>query len=546
MDPYLISTVKKNTPEFNRTITNGLAVEHMMGRTEGNEFNNTIAYINQLFMINQSLFPEGFTFAGVGLCSPIEQFEKVTREYNSRRRANIARDSTYMVSLNFEYQGQQLRPAHILLPYVVDGGLLHINGAMYNIAPVITDIGYSVIQGSIFIPFKRTRLTFNNLDYHYYVDDRREVGMLIWSMIHLKMKEVGKRDVRQRKVIMSSLAHYFFAQFGVQETFTHWGKCPLEVGLSHTFTEESHPSAKYMRFTSIKHRGRHPVGELVLVIPRECDSDFIRLLVTGFFYVMDTFPDRFVDTEQVLSAELWQNLLGRLIYGDFRFLGKVKQDVEDHLESFSKQLDAMTRAELKERDVDVADSWELLYCIMTQLSHHFYQRSDDEASMYGKRLTILRYLLEQLNHAISTFSFQFQSLKKKKEEEGGWTVDDLEKQIRNTFKLKIAISELTKSHGEIAIVAYPGDNKFLKTTSMLIPQDKARKTKGYTKGVFNDPTRQLDPSIAEVAQFNNQPKNMPDGRGRINPYVYIDTQGTVKRKEHLREIIDNARLYLRR
>lgn len=546
MDPYLIKTAKDRTPKFNKMITNGLAVDHMMGQAEDSEYNNTIAYINQLFMINQGLFPEGFEFTGTLPCSPIEQFEKVTREYNSRRKANIARYDTYLVSLNFAYHGESIRPVHILLPYVNDGGLCYLNGALYNFSPVLTDVGYSVIQGSIFIPFKRTRLTFHSLDYHFLTDNQRDIGLVIWSMIHLKMKDVGTRDVNKRRLIKSSLAHYFFAQFGVKQTFKQWGGCDLEIGYSRDFSEDEYPRSHYIRYESISLKGTHPAGELCLVIPREDDSDFIRLLITGFFYVMDTFPDRFVDKTHIDGKVLWQNLLGRLIYGDFRFLGKVKQDVEDHLESFSKQLDAITKGELKERGLDVEDSWELLYRIMTDLHHHFYQRNREECSMYGKRLTVLRYVLEQLNHAISNFAFQFQSLKKKKEEENGWSIEDLEKQIRSFFKLNVAINSLTSDHGEINTVSYPGDNKNFRITSMLIPQDKARQTKGYQKGIFGDPTRLIDASIAEVGQFNNHPKNIPDGRGRVSQYVKTDTNGMVVRNEELRDVIDRANQNFRR
>lgn len=540
IDPYLIKKAWERTPKYNKTVTNGIAVEHMMGVSEDGDSNNTISYIDRLFKINQGLFPEGFEYAGTGFCSPIEHFEKITREYNSRRKANIARYDTYMVSLNFMYRGEPLRPVHILLPYVNDGGLCHLNGALYNISPVLTDVGYSVIQGSIFIPFRRTKLTFHSLDYQLLVDGTRDVGFILWSMIHLKMKEVSPRDVNKRKLIKSSLAHYFFAQFGVYETFREWGNCDVKVGYAHEFTEELYPTADYVRFESVELKGKQPAGEICMVVPRSQDTDFVRLLVAGFFYVMDTFPIQFASPERATNKIEWQNILGRLIYGDYRYLGKVKQDVEDHLESFSKQLDEITREELRERGLNVTGSWDLLYKIMTELRHHFYQRDHTECSVYGKRFTVLRYVLEQLNYAISSFAYQFQSLKKKKEEENGWLAEDLEAQIRKFFKLNVALSSLTADHGEINIVSYPGDNKFYRITSMLIPQDRARQSKGYNKGIFGDPTRLLDASISEVCQFNNHPKNIPDGRGRASQYVKLGPDSNVERNEDLRELIDRT------
>lgn len=526
MDPYQVEMARARTPKFNRMITNGLAVEHMMGRASPSDrMNKTVAWIDKLFRINQGLFPEGFVYEGARPATPMEHFDKITREYNSKRKANVAAYDTYMVTLNFSYYGEKLMPCPILLPYVRDGGLMHLNGALYSVSPVLADVGYSVIQGSIFIPFIRTKLTFNSLDYHFLTNNKRDIHYVLWSLIHLKKKELSARDVNKRKMLHTSIAHYFFAQFGVIETFRDWGDCDVKIGYSYEFSEEEYPESHYTRFESINLKGKGPAGELCILIPNEDDSDFIRLLVAGFFYVMDTFPNQFTEPEHSVSKIRWQDLLGQLIYGDYRHLGKVKQDIEDHLESFSNQLDEITRDELRQRGVVVKDSWELLYKISTDLLHHFYQRSSDESSVYGKRLTVLRYVLEQLNHAISSFTYQFQSLKRKKEEEGGWKLDDLNAHVRKYFKLNTALNALPTDHGEINTVAYPGDNKFFRITSTIIPQDRAHKKNGFQKGLANDETKMLHVSLAVMCQFNNQPKNVPDGRGKVNQYGHYTIDG---------------------
>lgn len=161
--------------------------------------------------------------------------------------------------------------------------------------------------------------------------------------------------------------------------------------------------------------------------------------------------------------------------------------------------------------------------------------------MYNKRLMVLRYVMEEFNNAISMLAYDFQNRPDKE-----WTVADLNDTLKNRFKLNTAIGQLTKTHGELNTVNYPGDNKMFRITSMLIPQDKARRTKGHSKGLISDASRLLHASIAEVGQFNNLPKNNPDGRARIGPNVSLEVDGTIRRRPERMELIDRTQKRLMR
>lgn len=533
MDDELIKRISNVTPKFNPSIANGLATEHMMHVNPETGVNNTMAYVDRLILNNRELFPEGLVYDGSQICSPIRHFEEVTKEYNSKRTANIARSDVYLVKYQFSFRGEPLFPRFILLPYVRDGGLITLNGATYNVSPVLTDVGFSALRGSIFIPFRRTKLTFNRETQDFYANEHREIVYVIWSMIHNEMSNRKKQDLDKRNYIHSCLAHYFFCKFGVINTFKRWGGADVEIGYRNDFPVKDYPRNQYQVFSSVKHRDKHPAGDTVLVIPKEQDNDFVRMLIGGFFYVLDAFPDRFVEPRYIDNIQLWRLLLGNLVFGDFEHAGKLLENIETHMHSFDNSLDEITREELKNRNIYVNNIWELLYSIMTVLSHHFYQTSHDEASMYSKKLVILRYVMEELNNAISLFSYGFQSRRDKE-----WSVNELNDALNRAFKLNTCIRKLTSEHGELDTVSYPGDNKFLKITSMLVPQDKARRSRGYGKGLISDASRLLHASIAEVGQFNNQPKNNPDGRSRINPYVAIDVDGTIRRRPEREALIE--------
>jgi hypothetical protein len=541
MDPELIKRILAATPAFNQSIANGLAVEHMMSINPETGKNSTMAYIDRLIHINKALLPEGLVYEGSSIQSPMKHFEEITREYQSKRIANIAKYDVYLVKYEFSYRGEKLFPRYVLLPFVRPGGLINLNGALYNIAPVLTDVGYSVLRGSIFIPFRRTKLTFNRTDHHFYTDGRRTIIYVIWSMVHNEMSNRTKRDLDNRRKIESCLAHYFFCKFGVTGAFKQWGKADLLIGNRTDFNEANYPRAQWTIYESVTLKGRHPSGDICLVIPKAQETEFIKMLVGGFFYVMDTFPDRFADAKGIDDPVLWQTILGHMVFGDFEHGGKVLENIETHLHGFNNSLDEMTIEELSSAKVYVSNIWELLYEIMTSLSHNFYQSSHDETSMYNKRLVVLRYVMEEFNYSISLFAYGFQSRRDKE-----WTINELNEALKRTFKLNTCIRKLTSEHGELDTVNFPGDNMMLRITSMLVPQDRARKSRGHNKGLIGDTSRLLHASIAEVGQYKNQPKNNPDGRARINPYVQVGIDGMVERRPELVALIDKTQRRLSR
>lgn len=541
MDEVLLERIKAITPKFNKSVANGLAVEHMMSVHPETRVNSTMAYIDRLIHINEGLFPKGLVYEGSKICPPTKHFEEITREYSSQRLANIARSDTYLVKYQFSFNGEQLYPRYVLLPYVRDGGLITLNGALYNIAPVLVDIGFSVLRGTIYIPFRRQKLTFNKVDYSYFVNGERTIVYVIWSMIHNEMKRRVQRDADNRRLIHSTLAHYLFCRFGLTETFRKWAGAEVRVGWRRDFTDKDYPRSEWLVFESAYLKGKHPTGELALAVRKSEDSELVRALVGGFYYVVDTFPDRFREPEYVDELAHWRVILGHMVFGDYKHAGKVLEDIDTHLQTFENSLDEMTREELRDRQVYVDNIWELLYKILTDLSPLFYQTNADEASMYNKRLMVLRYVMEEFNNAISMLAYDFQNRPDKE-----WTVADLNDTLKNRFKLNTAIGQLTKTHGELNTVNYPGDNKMFRITSMLIPQDKARRTKGHSKGLISDASRLLHASIAEVGQFNNLPKNNPDGRARIGPNVSLEVDGTIRRRPERMELIDKTQKRLMR
>lgn len=548
MHKAMVQRIMGRIPPFTETIAEGLAYEHMMAKTtipgEDTLKNNTMRYNERVIKVNEVLFPPGLQFEGSRMCTPTEHFEKITHEYQSKRTANIAKHDTYMVEYNFSYdQGDgkriMLQPRYVLLPFVRPGGLMNLNGATYSLSPVLADIGYSVSRNSIFVPFRRAKLTFNRVDYRFMKDGKMEIVYVIWSTVHQEMHNRKTSDRNDRQHIESCMAHYFFCEFGVKGAFKKWANADVEI--VHRSELKNYPKSTYHVYESCVTRGRHPAGDVCLVLPKAQCSKFTDMLVGGFYYVADTFPDRFVELQWIDGRTLWQTILGMMVFGDFEHVGKLTENIENHMVGFNNYLDEMTMKDLEKAGIKVKNIWELLYYIMTDLAHHFYQTNREETSMYGKQLTVLRYVMEEFNNAISLLTYSFQGRR-----DIVWKPQAIEDMLKKYLKLNTCIRMLTSKHNELSTVNYPGDNKIIRITSVIVPQDQARAANSHNRGLLNDSSRLLDASIAEIGQFKNQPKSAPDGRSRIGTHVKLDIDGTIVRREDCRELIDRTQTRITR
>lgn len=532
----MIAGIQARMPRMNPILANGIAVEQMMAIHPDTGTNMTRRHIDQIMSINANIWPADFKFTGNTPVTPWKHFEEITREYGSKRIANIAKSTTYMVNLNFSYKNEPLFPRPLLLPAISDGGLTTLNGATYTVSPVSKDVGFSVLNGSIFIPLRRTKLTFKQKSHHYFCNGNRRIMYVIWSQIHNEMGKRVKKDYEKRERIESSLAQYFFAQFGVTQTFKQWAGADVQIGWLKDFPVDKYPRDQWNVYQSAHLTGHHPTGNTVLVVPAEQETDLVKRLVAGYWYVVDTFPGRFIEPHYADMIDLWRVLLGHMVFGDFEHQGKVAENIKSHMYSLETTLDEITQEELASVGVKADNIWELFNSIMTTMAHHLYASDVDETSMYNKRLTVLPYVMEDFNYAVSMFSYMFQGRRDKTE----WSLQELNDGLKRSFKLNTAIRKLTSEHGELDTLSMPGSNKVIRCTSILVPQDRAKSALAHNKSLLADNSRLLNAGLAEVCQYRNQPKNNPDGRGRLNLFTKFRHDGLIERREEVRERIDYA------
>jgi hypothetical protein len=536
------------TTKFNPLICNGLAVEHLKYAED---------FLDGIIRCAAKDFPPGLSYDGMFSCLPEETYAEITRKKNSKRMYEITRSDTYMVKLMFSWQGERMTPRNIFLPFVTRGGLMRLRGALFAVSHVFADRAVSVGANSLFIPLTKAKLTLERLVQNVYVNQSgseqgvnvnglRESVYVIWSQIYHRSKKSLKNQGKPTINANTTLAHYLFCKYGVTEAFHRFASSVVHIGYEDTINEANYPPSEWCICTSTQHKPKG-LGKILyqpsfirLAVKRsEWKTPMVSGLVAGFFYCVDHFPSR-ITPELIDEVELWRVLLGHIIFASNVSEAKLALDVEPHMESLDSYVDYEARDNLATDGVYVDDFYELLAHVIDTFSSRLMNSSDSIASMYDKRLTLLRYILSPLTHSIFRLMF---ALKHNKAVLNAASIHD---KMNKTIKPEL-IMGINHDHGEVRPILSSSDNMMFNiTTATILQTNSSGGGSTKTKDSLIDPSKFIHASVAEVGSFSNLQKSDPSGRGRLNPTVQIDAHGNIIRDESKRELLERTQAMLKR
>ena len=534
MDPELHRLVCNDTPKLNPLICNGLAVEHMKFVEK---------YVDQIFRSAAAGFPPGLTYSGFARCTPHEEYAMVTRKKGTRQTFDTARSDLYMVKYFFKFNGKDLDPRYLYLPFVSDAGCITISGSRFNISPILSDRVISVGVSNIFIRLLRDKLTFERMGQHFMIDSKRETVQVAWAAIYHKNPKM--RKLKPTVKANCTLIHYLFCKYGFTDTFMKFGKCKPIVGGAE-INKNTYPDDEWVICTStqVKPKG---VGRsfyepttLRLAVRKEDMTPMVKNMIGGFFYIADHFPSHILP-EYVDTKRVWMILLGHIIFSGNIGVGKLYSDIEDHITSLDEYIDGIVILKLKEIGVHVDDIYHLFAIVIEKFNDWLLSATDKVASMYDKELSILYFILYEISSAIFNLYFKLKAASKK---------ELTEKEITSTMNMTLRtglIYSIVKNHGEVSTVSSSGDNKAFKITSLLVPQSSSNRINSR-KGPapLNNPAKRLHVSVAEVGNAFNIPKSEPSGRSRINQMVQVASNGVILRDEKFVELLDDVQQHIKR
>lgn len=546
----LMDLIHQELPKFNPTIAEGVAVSQM----EGAE-----TYIDNIMKLSAQSFPPGLTYEGYVRCTVEEEFDIISEKKTQNHTLELAPSSLYLVKYLFKYKGENLIPRPIYLPFVDKGGMITFRSKQFIVMPVLADQTLSVAKEGIFVPFLSAKVTFKQMQYWFKMNGIQKNHDLIWSKIY--NREASNQPRRSTRADLSvrancTMAHYLFCKYGVREVFRRF--CGIEdlIILNHRPSLDDYPREQYticsssgIRPRGVKNKDYTPT-RIHLVIPNDRLNSSTLGMVTGLFYVLDHYTHRFDDTvfeksddsqEQAenISAEirLWRILLGRIIFSNKDSDGQMELKINDHIESLDQYVDDTTKDGLDAQGYQVDDLYDLMAILVADFTKIYMETN--VASMYGKQLAVLRYVLSEIVKAISVFKYKLVSIRNRE-----LTAADINKYSAKFLKPELIFTNLSK-HNEITSEQCSDDNMMFKYTSRVILQEKATGLSSKKSSAsFKDPSKLLDVSIAEAGSILDLPKTEPTGRIALNPFLKIDKSYKIRQSEELKPLINEIRKHI--
>lgn len=549
MDNFLFGEIEKTRPKFNERICRGLAVEHLK---------ESMAYVAGVMKCASKSFPKGLVFEDVVRCTPREEYAELTRKRYSKHQIELAKSDVYMVKFLFSYDDgtgrRQLPPKFMFLPFVGPGGSIRIKGTRYFVSPVIADKAVSIEDSGLFIPLTRAKLNFERGNHNFIINGRiQNHGAVVTSRIYNnKDKAKGPNAVRCE----TSIAHYMFAKFGLTETFSKF--CGVDIIVGGTeITNELYSDDKWKIFSSLhSFNGTRPKAAkrvamyegctIRIAIRKQDFTEAVRDYIASFFYVADHLPQEVV-LEEVDDPRMWRLALGKIIKNQ-RSEGKLANEMDVHMASLSEYVDELSVQTFRRANIDARDIWELFHYIVLNMGGLMRSRrgnTDDAtallgiSSMFGKNLTILRYVLFDITYSIFICMFNLAPDKR------ALNFDSINDALTKSLQREAIFKINGEKHGETATHQISGDNMFIKITSNMVQQTKAND--GYSSDTTEyDPQLVLHSSQMAVSSYLNQPKSNPTGRDCANPSMILDATDTVQIPERHEEVLRKMERVVRR
>lgn len=538
MNKQMLDIIGQSIPPINPDIANGIAVIQVP---------TCESYIDRDLRASSEQFPEGLHYVGLRRCTPEEEY-KLLHQKKEKNYVELSRSDMYLCEAMFEYQGKPMESRYFYLPFVNEAGIMHIRGTPYMLSPVIGDVAVSVTRGGLFAWLGLTKVQFYRMNYHMYADGISFGTTIAYSNLYhqsskSKAAKVGKNSLRP------TLVHYMLCRMGITELMQKYFKCSkIKIGYEDTINHDVLELDDWTILRSAGHGGfvRRPANyvrsNLCIAIPREeVTADMLDAL-TAVFYVIDTYPDQVVP-EYVENPHMWQRLMGRIIFGDNMNEGERMILLREHLISIDGYVNYQSRRTLHQGKIMVDNIHEFFAWVIREMPFLISTAPTEVASLYGKRLMIVRYLLKDISRSIYLLMFRLRAQYNKK---GRLS----EKEIRDAMRkglLRDRITVVNVNHAEVTTVSSPGDNKIFKITSTAVLQENTDSPRGKGGGgSLNDPSKFMHVSVIEFCSYAAMGKNEPTGRGKLGTHAITNARGDLVRNEKFKHLLEHTQHLLTR
>nr|DAS63901.1 MAG TPA: hypothetical protein [Caudoviricetes sp.] len=551
MNPKFAQMVKSHTPRIDDRIGFGLAY-HDNGRIP--------LYIDNLFRVNSTSFPDGLQYLGFRAATPIEGYKYMTRNNGDRspRRHDINRSDLRLYKFLFKFDGKEL--AHyIYLPFIRKHGFMYLNGVKYMVSPVMADGIITVKPDRVFLKLIKIKLWFRRLtNIKVVVDGQIHCFPIIYSKIHNKKIESPMIKMA------TTMVHYLCCEYGMDGMLARFGFKPGDVKMTHAddltaIRDTQYPQEQYVILESTgnkptytyRYRDYYP-NRWCYVIKREAWETLpsAKSVLATLVYIQDHFSsEKRMSPELANSPEAWKSILGDLISNPGELAAASRSMVEKHMISIRGYIDDMVMSDFKRIGLDHIKSInDAFVFIIDNFNDMVASVSNDTSinTLYGKQLQVLQFLLFNITKAINYAYFGLGNLKLKQKENPATPIKEREiADVLRTIRTETFMD--IREHREIMILSDPTDLPLLKPGRIMVPQERSDKQRTRSgPAAVNDVVNKLSDSLLTTGAAKDMTKTDPSGQSRMNLYIYMDDEYTVSENPELKPIMDHVRELLYR
>ena len=534
---------------------------------------------------SNSLLPKGFTYAGYRVLSPLEMSQwQIEKNKGSRggargrpRGIDVARSTYYMIELNFELPKTPLgetptRKAVMFVPYIRRGGFMWVRGTEYHTSAVYHTPGLCMMEKGLFANFnfsRRANFKDNVRHSHVYVQGRANAFKIPSTEDFYK----GNLNDGGRKLKPTPLPLWLFARYGFTEAirrYTGVNVAVLTEDVARTLDTDHYVIIRSANEKVNKHiayvlavpKKDLPSTKTGFVWTRE-ETNLLTLCVSffdaanffaanrtsevGYLLKSDTInPED--DIRELDDPDVWKIILGKCVLGINGDPAEILKRIRHHLNESLRYICPRFRGELQGNDPDIEDDFDIfdfLYYTTTKLNERRNRRASDIASLYGKRLTVVDYLLlgkDGFTSAVSHLRWKLEGLvKDTTPEELAQT--DLTGKITNFINTYMSVGllqGLESTHGEVSTYSCATESLVLGVSTHAIDQTETSKRSARASVNLDDRKNHIHVSFMEAASIMYLPKSGPFGPSILSPYVKLSPKYIIMEKPHLKPILEPA------
>lgn len=531
MEKALNGLFDKLVPPIGRHAIEGFAVGRMRLAEK---------YVDTVLRNVAKSFPPGITYDGYERCTHREEYLDHAKETSGKRSFNVARSSVYMVRYNFSLFGEPLSPRYVYLPFVEEPGLIWLSGSLYHMKPVLSHKVIAPMDNSVYVQLLCDKLNFFREFHQININGQDQTTTVVWSALYRKDSKTAK--AAKVSIAKPTCMHYLLAKYGFTETFRRFCDFIPVIGTSKDITPAKYSYEDYVivRSTRVKPEGYAnqayvESSDIVVAIPIHSWNAKVKAMMSGFFYVVDNFPQR-LKVEYLDQTYTWMVLLGAINissdYGD----GRLYQRMEKHFISLDDYVDGIHKEKLAEQNVVINDFYGLLDAIIGNFDKWTSEAASKGNSVYGKHLDVLYSAMFGITRSIFLTSFQLIDMASDMR-----IGPEHRKQVERAFQLikRGAIHRLTRDSPIVSNIDCSDENAYMRLTSQVELQEgpPTSRRQGARRKVANQRTH-LHPSAIQFGSVLFLPKAQPQPQVRVNPYATVAPNGTVIESPATKEAID--------